>query len=311
MTPVATIAAVTALDLAVALIVGTLATLAGQGPFDAAARAGAGTRRLLRGACGLGLVAGLALGWLQAIAMTELAPLPALAQLPQVLAGTHFGRALSLTMASIAVLLALAWMPRAGADRRWQFATAAAFATLAGARAASGHAGASGEAWPLLLAGVHLFAMGLWSGCVFVAALEPGVDGRSPTPAAAFVVARARRFARLSSLATAALALVLATGALQAWRTLEGHWAPLASSAWGHVLDAKLALVALAVLLGGINRFGSLPTLVAAAGAEAPESPAHARALARFVCILRVEGVVLFAVLVAAATLANMEPPST
>jgi putative copper resistance protein D len=178
-----------------------------------------------------------------------------------------------------------------------------------GARAASGHAGASGEAWPLLVAGVHLFAMGLWSGCVFVAALESGVDGPSRTPTAAFVAARARRFGRLSSLATAALALVVATGALQAWRALEGSWSPLASSAWGHVLDTKLALVVLAVLLGGVNRFAGLPALAAAAPAGVPASPAQARALGRFVCILRVEAVVLLAALVAAATLANMEPP--
>jgi putative copper resistance protein D len=62
------------------------------------------------------------------------------------------------------------------------------------------------------------------------------------------------------------------------------------------LLDAKLALVAIAVALGGFNRFAVMPSLP--------------RAWPRFVRVLRVEAAVLLAVLVAAALLANGEPPA-
>ena len=58
----------------------------------------------------------------------------------------------------------------------------------------------------------------------------------------------------------------------------------------------KLALVAIAVALGGFNRFAVMPSLPAS--------------WPRFARVLRVEAVVLLAALVAAAVLANGEPPA-
>ena len=59
---------------------------------------------------------------------------------------------------------------------------------------------------------------------------------------------------------------------------------PASGSPWGLVLDVKLALVAIAVALGGFNRFVVMPSLPGA--------------WLRFVRVLRVESAVLAAVLV-------------
>ena len=139
---------------------------------------------------------------------------------------------------------------------------------------------------------MHVLATGLWAGGVFAAALTvlrgapDALDG-------------ARYAARLSTLATWALVGVALTGAAIAWHGLGGSLAPLAPAgelSWGVMLDVKLALVALAVALGGFNRLAVMPSL--------PES------LPRFARVLRMEAVVLLAALVAAAWLANGEPPA-
>ncbi|MDQ2988285.1 MAG: copper resistance protein CopD, partial [Pseudomonadota bacterium] len=63
----------------------------------------------------------------------------------------------------------------------------------------------------------------------------------------------------------------------------------------------KLALVAIAVLLGGYNRFFVMPSLTAALSASA---------LVRFTRIFRLEAAVLLAVLIAATILSIIPPPT-
>jgi putative copper resistance protein D len=306
MTPVAAIVATAALDLAIALIVGAAATLAMEGDLGSrTSPRGIAVVRLFRVACVLGLCASFALAWMRAIDMTELAPWAALAQVPTMLRETHFGRAWSLAFTMWVVLAALAWW-RPPPDRRRLARALAVCAVLAVARASAGHAGGSGDWGPLLVGGAHLFAIGLWSGCVFVAAMDfRRGSASSDPPSSAFVALRARCYARLSSLATVALAVVVATGLAQAWRALGG-WEPLVSSGYGRLLDVKLVLVAMAVALGGINRFVYLRRLVAAASSVRE----GLRALRGFEVVLRIEALVLFAALVVAAALANSEPPA-
>jgi putative copper resistance protein D len=84
-----------------------------------------------------------------------------------------------------------------------------------------------------------------------------------------------------------------------AWHGLGGSLAPLdpaTASAWGQVLDVKLALVATAVALGAFNRFVVMRSLPGG--------------WPRFVRILRIEAAVLLLALTAAAWLANGEPPA-
>jgi putative copper resistance protein D len=67
----------------------------------------------------------------------------------------------------------------------------------------------------------------------------------------------------LSRSAAAALLLVLASGAFNAWRGLGSSpgswWAGLAYSPWGHLLALKLALTALVIGCGALNRLVYLP----------------------------------------------------
>lgn len=297
------IVASAAIDIAFATLVGAFATAAmlldARSPWAAAHARRAW--RLAASASVVALVASLAWIWIEAISMTELAPVAALMAVPGVVEGTQFGRAWA--AGGWALLACVAWAiaaaRRATPSRPLFVATALTLAVFAIAHAGAGHAAAQGPGVQVLVMGVHLLAIGAWAGAVITATLAalPG----SPDAADALRYAR-----RLSALATGALALVIVTGALAAWHGLGGSLAPLAPSSgstWGLVLDAKLAAVALAIALGGFNRLVTLPALRSAAALEAPWR--------RFMQVLRVEAVVMLGVLVAAALLGNGEPPAT
>jgi putative copper resistance protein D len=238
----------------------------------------------------LALAASLAWMVVEALSMVDAPPVEALQAIGGIATGTAFGRAWAVATAALAAALAIA---RASRFRIIPLRTLALLLVLmAIAHASAGHAGADGFDWRLPAMAVHLLATGLWAGGVFAATLV--TMGGPPDP-----VDAARYARRLSALATAALAGVVATGAGIAWHELGGSAAPLLpanGSAWGLTLDAKLALVAIAVVLGGFNRFVTMRSL--------PD------AWPRFARVLRVEAVVLLAALAAAAWLANGEPPA-
>lgn len=279
-------------DVGFATMTGALATLAllQDTASDWAARGARRCRDLFLHASALALVASLAWMAVQAIAMSDLAPGAALLAAGDVIADTGFGRAWAVATLALAGCVALAWalryrpMPM----RRLGLAVTA----VAVAHASAGHAGANGFGWRVPAMAVHQLATGLWAGGVFAAVLAvlrgapPAIDG-------------ARYVQRLSALATAALAGVIATGIAAAWHGLDGSLAaldPATASSWGVTLDVKLALVATAVVLGALNRFVWLPAL-----------PASWR---RVAWVLRVEAGVLLSTLAVAAWLANGEPPT-
>jgi len=279
------------LDIGFATMVGALATpaLLRDGSSDWAARRSRRCRGLFTFAGGVALAASLAWMVFEASAMTERPPVQALGDLGGIALGTAFGRAWTVATLSLAAALGLA------AAFRYLTLPARGLASMlvvaAVAHACAGHAGANGIGWLVPTMAVHALATGLWAGSVFAAALTV-LRGRPD----AIDVARYAR--KLSSLATAALAAVAVTGVASAWHGLGGSLAPLAASmsSWGGVLDVKLASVALAIALGGFNRFIVMPSL--------PGS------WPRFTRVLRIEAVVLCAALVAAAWLANGEPPA-
>ena len=286
-------AATAVLDLAFATMVGALASsaLLQDTSSDWAARAARRCRGLFMRASLLALAASLAWIEVQAIAMSELSPLRALGAVGDLVVDTGFGRAWAVATLALAAGIALA------SFRRYRPVPLRALglivAVVAVARASTGHAIAHGFGWQVPTQAIHVLATGLWAGGVFAAVLAV-LHGR------ANAVDCVRYAQRLSRLATAALLGAAATGAASAWHALGGSLAPLAPAAgvpWGEVLDAKLALVATAVALGGLNRFGVMPSL-----------PGTWR---RFAWVLRVEAVVLAAALVAGAWLANGEPPVT
>jgi putative copper resistance protein D len=280
------------LDIGFAAMLGALATpaLLRDASSAWAARRLRRCRTLFGAASVLALAASLAWMWVEAIAMTDSPPGAALLAVGGIVVDTGFGRAWAIATLALASGLALA---RARRYRTMPLRTQALLlVVVAAAHASAGHAGANGFGWLVPAMAVHLLAIGLWAGGVFAAAL---VVLRGEPDA----IDCARYAARLSTLATAALAGVVATGAAIAWHGLGGSLAPLApatASPWAIALDVKLALVAIAVALGGFNRVVVLPRMPGAS--------------TRFAQVLRVEAGVMLAVLAVAAWLAGGEPPA-
>jgi putative copper resistance protein D len=280
-------------------------------PSGWAARRAGVARRAMGLAGGVALAGSLAWMWVVAMAMTDLGPWAALGEWRPILDGTQAGGAwkvqagaLAACIAAAAPLAARGW-PRVAAG-----VAALAVLVFAGARASAGHAGAAGfDAWTLAMA-AHLLAIGAWAGAVIAGAAVALRDDGEALAQDVDRAAVARYLARLSKLATAALAVVVLTGAASAWHASGGRASVLmparGMSAWAAVLDAKGVLVAAAVALGAFNRFATLPPLLAAlASPRADAGPP----LRRFTGVLRVEAVVLTAVLAVAAALANGAPP--
>jgi putative copper resistance protein D len=166
------------------------------------------------------------------------------------------------------------------------------------------HAASEGDfSLPLLADWIHLGLISLWVGEVFLAG---GVMLRATeNMATADRRARAAYVASLSSSATFALTGILATGLYASWRNLGG-FENLVGNPYGNTLVAKLLLVGVAAMLGGINRFVVMPPWLAreSAGNAAPELLPM-----RFKRILWIEALVLLTVVVLAAWLASTSPP--
>ncbi|WP_148252111.1 CopD family protein [Aidingimonas lacisalsi] len=111
----------------------------------------------------------------------------------------------------------------------------------------------------------------------------------------------ARQLQRFSYLGAGMIAvLLIAGGVLAAW-LLGGRVSALWLSAYGQVLSLKLALVALLLALGGLNRWRLVPALA--------RGERHARRHLRL--SIAGEGVVMALVLFAAALLMNAGAPMT
>ena len=279
-------------DIGFAGMVGALATLAllADTSSDWAARGARRSRRLFMQANVLALAASVAWMAVQSVALSDGPPLAAIEAVGGIVTDTSFGHAWAIATSLLAACALLAhvkrWRPM---PLRW---LGVGVTLVAVAHANNSHAGANGLGWQLPTMTVHLLATGLWAGAVFAAVLA--VWRHAP-----HAVDGPRYARRLSRLATAALVAVAVTGVASAWHGLGGSFAPLASvdaSTWGFMLDAKLVLVGVAVALGAFNRLAVMPSLPAA--------------WPRFARVLRIEAVVLLAVLVAAAWLANGEPPA-
>jgi putative copper resistance protein D len=167
------------------------------------------------------------------------------------------------------------------------------------------HAAANGDVSIAAVADwIHLCLISVWVGEVCIAGLLA-----LAAPAGGVVADRAEAASYVESLslsATLALAGIVATGLFSAWRNL-GSIAGLSGNSYGSVLLVKLALVALAVLLGGFNRFVVRPALLADLRRVDESGSLSQR---RFARVLRIEAVVLLAVLVAAAVLSSTSPPT-
>jgi putative copper resistance protein D len=138
---------------------------------------------------------------------------------------------------------------------------------------------------------VHLLAGGLWAGALLGCWL---INRGSHDEEASLAVPACQI---LSRLAFASVAVVILSGIYLVWRTIGFSLHDLIDATYSHVLGVKLLFFAVALLIGGWNRFFLIPRL--------NNSPL------RFKLVRNVgtEAVILFAVIGLAALLANTSPP--
>jgi copper resistance protein D len=236
------------------------------------------------------------LGWLlYASASMGGVSLPAaLGVVPTVLARTHAGYAWSVAFGGAVLLLLTSLASHSGMLRN-ALLWLAVIAVAAG-KASLGHAADAGPASPAVgLQTLHVLAASLWGGLVLAA-------GFAVLPALGASVARGvliRTATQVSNMSLVAVAFVLLTGVFNAVRGSGGSFAAIDESRWGHVLILKLALVALALVLGGLNRFSALPRL----RRTASTMDAHT-----FANLIHLEAMVMIGVFAAASVLADSVP---
>ncbi len=167
---------------------------------------------------------------------------------------------------------------------------------VAAGKASLGHAADAGPVSAAIsMHTLHVLVTSVWGGLVLAAGL--GV-----LPALSISTARGvliRTAGQVSGVSLVAVVFVLLTGAFNTARGSGGSLAAIEFSPWGHVLTAKLALVALALVLGGLNRFSALPRL----RRTASTMDAHT-----FNNLMYLEALSMIGVFVAAAVLSHSVP---
>jgi putative copper export protein len=243
---------------------------------------------------------------LRTAALADVAPADAWPFIGQALMHSDYGTFWQLRAATWLVLsaLALMMMRRGGNNRTADWGLAGAAAMLVFAMSSTGHGGNEGSlTLPNLINILHITGACLWGGTVvvYVAVILPRLrHGAAPAQTIA------QTATRLSTLAGAALALVLATGVYNAWRQL-GDWQALWTTEYGSVLLIKLAAVGVMMAIGAGNRFFIVPAVEtwAQRTADGGDTP-----VLRFLRVLRLDAAVFVFVLACAAVLGTQIPPA-
>ncbi|MGJ7917641.1 copper resistance D family protein [Massilia sp. LXY-6] len=292
------------LNLAIAILTGATVCRLRLGR-DASGWAAARRQPVRNAALGgvmFGLAANLVLLWLESAAMAEVPVTDAATATWSMLTSTHLGLAWSIGMVGLAVAAAGSFIR--GRSAGPALLTLAALTVFWYTRSMVSHASSEGDFSVHLLSDwIHLGLISLWVGEVM---LSGAVMLRaSGNMSAADRRARAAYVASLSSSASFALTGIFITGLYASWRSLGG-FGNLFGTPYGNTLVAKLLLVAVAAMLGGFNRFFVMPPWLAR---ESAGKAAAALLPVRFRHILRIEALVLLAVVVVAAWLASTSPP--
>jgi copper resistance protein D len=236
------------------------------------------------------------LGWLlyQAAEMAGVRLPGAFGVVPTMLSQTHVGFGWSIAFAGALMLLIVSFARQTNVLRNallWL-----AVIAIAGGKASLGHAADAGVASAAIgMHTLHVLTTAVWGGLVLAA-------GLSVLPALGASVARGvliRTATQLSNVSLVAVAFVVFTGVFNAARGSGNSFATIETSTWGHVLLLKLALVALALVLGGLNRFAALPRL----RRTASTMDAHT-----FVNLLYLEALAMLGMFAAAAVLSHSVP---
>jgi len=230
---------------------GMLLLAVAAAPWLLAAAPARGTGRLMRWALAVHVLSGAAWGWLVFSEMAGVSPwAPAWGLLAMGWTGTSFGR-LSLLRAAVAVVFAVVLWSERGRRFPLPKRTVPLAAVLLGSLAWAGHAAAGGSRFFTVADGFHLLAAGIWPGGLLPLALFL----RSASDAAAI-----RAVHRFSAVSLVTVALLAATGAINAWH-LVGGWAALGTTGYGRLLLVKVALFAAMVGIGARNLLALRPRL--------------------------------------------------
>ena len=263
-------------------------------------------RRVCLASVATALLAYMAVLWLEAASMAEVALSEAAPAIHSVLTATHYGFAWKIGMValiSVTVVTMLRWAPqwRPAAD----LVRLIALGAFLYSRSMVSHAGAGGDmSWAVAADWIHLVLISVWLGEVLVAAFVtlrhvPGKTGQDGAERAQYTQA-------LSNSATIALAGIVITGLFSTWRGL-GSLENATGNPYATILLLKVVLVAIAVALGGLNRFLVMPRLLA--DLRSPGAPS-VKQHEKFVFILQIESFVLVAALILAAVLSSTSPPT-
>lgn len=210
------------------------------------------------------------------------------------LTSTDYGHAGSITIVAMLALLLIRGL--GGAGRGSDIGAALALALFAFTRASMGHAGENGLLSATLAAeAIHYAAIGLWSGAVIVSAWLVLNEAQISM---ADIGAHDRYLDLMSQAAMAAVIAIFATGLYSAWHrvgTADHLW----HTFYGMTLLLKVALVLVAIALGGYNKFLGLPA-----------AQCSARGLRLVRAALRIESVVLLGAVLAASVLTSQPPPA-
>lgn len=211
------------------------------------------------------------------------------------LTSTDYGHAGSVTIFSMLVLLALRWSD--GTGRISDIGVGFALTVFTITRASMGHAGEQGLMSVALAAeALHYAAIGIWTGAVLVSAWSALSDSRGDFGSAG---SHDRYLNLMSQAATLAVAVISATGVYSAWHRV-GSADHLQHTFYGVILLVKVALVLVAIALGGYNKFWGLP-----------EASRSATGLRRVRMALRIESMMLIGAVLAASILITQQPPSS
>lgn len=239
--------------------------------------------------------ANLVLLWLQAASMSGVPVMEAGASVWTVLTATHAGTGWAIAFAgSVLLVLATASGAPMGAGRL-AFAAIGALVAAAG-KASVGHAADAGAfSVAEVVQTAHLLATGVWGGVVIAGAFAV-LPALGTSLARAFLI---RIAGKMSTIAVVAVALVIATGVFNALRGLGGAASVLQESVWGHVLIVKAVLVVTALIFGALNRWSALPRLRRTASTVDAHTVTN---------VMRVEGLLMVGVFVAASVLSHSVP---
>ncbi len=176
-----------------------------------------------------------------------------LALIPSILSSTHQGELWKVNIiAIVALLVAVGWMRRRTHNAIY-LAALICLSIIAFIKAASSHAADNGDFTRLeTLQWLHILATAIWAGTIIITGLISLPALTRSNPDNQFIW---QHLQRISTIATYAVLVVLASGIYTADRELAAPLSTLWSSTWGKILIAKVIVVLFALALGAMNRF--------------------------------------------------------